>query len=658
MALRRTAAWTAGAALCLAGGLASPRAARAHNGETPPGGGGSVPAPLAPPFVPPTLVPPTIPPPTTPGGWVPGARTGESSPGWSRWWRANADGIVPPRGRRERVVTVPETPAPGSPPALGAGRTLESVVRPEIVPTLLWAVDPKRACASRVVSAAYLALGKVASRAEDVRPLIDAARSRDAAEEEVEAALLGLGLLRRTDVPARLDATTLDVVRTVLLAALDDRKALPRARGLAAISLALLADQPTGAASPPPPEGAAVARALWATAREPFAGDEIPTAALIGLSFQPRDGVPAEAIEGVRRFATQGRLGKASYGSTARAHALLALARLEDGGAFGVQVGVLLGRNFGAAERRGAIVALGIAAAGMDAARRKETAARVLDTLRDAPSGVVLEPACLMALARILAADLLAGSDALLEDGKVPAALLRGLATPHVEVQPHAMLALWGAALRPEPALQLPRFRDFRMKALEARGRVAREGEGTTENRGAYYVGLGLLEDAESLPLLRQALHRAGGLDPPRACACEAIGLLGRAVPGAVAPLREVLAERGSSADLLERAARALGRLGDPQAPALLLRQLEAGGSDSRLTPLVLALGWTAHVDAVAPLVRLVRDKQTSDPLRAVACHGLGMLGDPEDVPSLSRLAPGTAELSWTEALSIVFSLL
>jgi HEAT repeat protein len=655
------------AGLCAVVGAVGARAARAHNGETGAGSPGSVPSPLAPPFVPPTLGGgPTTP--GTPGGGG-GGRGGETTPSWERWWRANADAIVPPRGRRERVATKEE---PGAPETLGPGRTLSSAIRPEILPTLLWAADPKQGFESRVVSACYLAIGKAASRPEDLRPLFEAARRRDAAEEEIEAALLGLGLLRRTVAGTGPGDTTLDLARTALLNALDDGKPMARARGLAALALGLLGDQPTNAPVPAPPEGSGVSRALWGKARESFAGDEIPPALLMGLSFQPPSTIPPDVLEGLKRIGTQGRLATTSYGPVARSHALLALARLDERGSFGVPMGILLGRKHGVVERRAAAVALGIAAPRLDDAQRREAISRLVDAAHASGTGPEFLPAALAAVSRLLAASLASGSDALLvesrddprepgrtrtREGDGPALLFEGLHAAVYGVKPQAILALATAANRREAALAFPRFREFRAKAIDALRKLADEREGTPENRGAYYVGLGLLEDVESLPTLADAAARSA-LDAPRACACEALGLLGRPTHPALAPLRAAIEEKGASAGLLERAARALGRLGDPQAAEVLSARLAEGGSDSKRTPIVLALGWTASPAAIAPLVRLVRDRSTSDALRAVACQSLGMLADLEPVPTLSRLAPGAAELPWTEALSVVYSLL
>jgi HEAT repeat protein len=223
--------------------------------------------------------------------------------------------------------------------------------------------------------------------------------------------------------------------------------------------------------------------------------------------------------------------------------------------------------------------------------------------------------------------------------------------------RPHAILALSIAATRTEASIALPRFREFRRTVLETLREAVREGEGPPMGIGAYYVGLGLLEDVDSLPRLRDAVrHRA--IEGPRVHACEAIGLIGRAVPTAIDPLREVLDEKGASAALLEAAAKALGRLGGVDGSAALHRQVESGGADHRISAAVLALGWTGRPEAVRTLVRMVRDPRTSDSVRAVACTALGMLADPGPLPAASVLAPGLADLPWTGGLAAAFATL
>src|SRR5262245_164896 len=145
------------AALSLALAMSTrPTPAVAHNGEA--GGGGA-------PTVPPTLGPPAAGPqqPEQPMAPTPHATTGGTGDAWRRWWEAQADLLVP---ARPRVTTDAEGSRPVAP--TGVGRTFRDAAHAEVVPTLLWAADPKRDFSTAVVCACYRSIGRLARDASDV----------------------------------------------------------------------------------------------------------------------------------------------------------------------------------------------------------------------------------------------------------------------------------------------------------------------------------------------------------------------------------------------------------------------------------------------------------------------------------------------------------
>ena len=121
--------------------------------------------------------------------------------------------------------------------------------------------------------------------------------------------------------------------------------------------------------------------------------------------------------------------------------------------------------------------------------------------------------------------------------------------------------------------------------------------------------------------------------------------------------LRAALRER-SSDELRRQAAAGLGHLGDVSAVPLLLADLESGGSDHVLAQVVMGLGTIADVRAVPGLMHIVHDTSVTDLVRAIACAGLGLLGDLEPFASLSRLGADSNYLTPTNALYEALSLL
>lgn len=617
------------AALLVALGLP----AWAHNGEAP---GGSAPS------VPPTLGPPAAGPqdPQQPTAPVPRATTGGSDDAWRRWWEVQAPLLVPPR---VRVTT--DGPLGDPPPSAPRVRTLDDAAAAEVLPLLLWAIEPKQDFGAPVVTACYRALGKLARRPEHVEPLLAAAARDDTDRDETETALGALGLLRRTDPHRRLDEATLARVRRTLVAALDDPKLSTRARCVAVTSLGLLADQ----------EGPALevlARDLWSRLSANWATDEIPAAILMALGRFPPAVVGAELTQALRALGVTGSTGRSRLGPVARGHAILAHARLCPAPSAASLLAILLSRRHPDAVRLGALTGLGLRAAAFDSGTRVDVVKRIRTLVEDEPAQSLFRPAGLLAVARLAAADLEDGSGAVLDGSGADRFLFDGLTAADLGMRPFAMLALGIAGRRTPKTIEVRAYHTFRQEALERLRKLLEDDAGAGSARGAYLVGIGLFGDEAAIPLLAARARDASGPDAPRAYACEALGLVGRAVPPALDALRAVASERKGDGFTRGKALAGLSRLGTGEdVVRLMADELAEGGAGWRLAPLADALGRCDHVAAVEPLVRAVRAKPTKDDLRAHACEALGRLCDPEAVPSLVRLAEGAAEMPGHEGL-------
>lgn len=618
-----------GAALVVASGLPS----WAHNGEAP---GGSAPS------VPPTLGPPAAGPqdPQQPAAPVPRATTGGNDDAWRRWWEVQAPLLAP-----ARVRATTDGPLGDPPPAGPRVRTLDDAAGAEVVPLLLWAIEPKQDFPAPVVTACYRALGKLARRPEHVEPLLAAATRHDTDRDETETALGALGLLRRTDPARRFDDPTLARVRRALVTALDDQGLTTRARCVAVTSLGLLADQGGPALD-------VLARDLWSRLSANWASDEIPAAILLALGRFPYEALGEDLLQGLRALGVTGMVGKARLGPVARGHAVLAHARVCPAPSAASLLAILLSRRHPDAVRLGALTGLGLRAAAFETGTRVDVVKRIRALVDAEASQSLFRPAGLLAVARLAAADLEAGSGAVLDGSGADTFLFDGLTSADLGMRPFAMLALGIAGRRTPKVIEVRAYHTFRKEALERLRKLLADDAGAGDARGAYLVGLGLFADEASIPMLAARARDTSGTESPRAYACEALGLVGRAVPPAIDTLRSVASERKGEGFTRGKALAALSRLGTGgDVVEKMAEELAEGGAGWRLGPLADALGRSDHVAAVEPLVRTVRAKPTKDDLRAHACEALGRLCDPEPVPSLVRLAEGAAEMPGHDGL-------
>lgn len=610
-----------------------PHAGRAHNGET---GSGSVPV------APPTLGPPAAGPqdPQQPSAPVPRATTGGVDDAWRRWWELQAPLLVP---SRVRVVTDAPPTARGD--ADRRARTLDDAATHEVIPALLWAADPRQGFDTDVVTAAYRALGRLARAPEHVEPLLRAAQRADTAREETETAVGALGLLRRSDPARRLDDATLSRARRILLLALDDEARTTRSRCTAATALGMLADQGGPALD-------AVARDLWARLGASWASDQLPSAMLAALGRFPRAAVGEDVEEGLRALGLHGRFRGVKAGPDARGQALLAHARLRPEPSAGLLLAVLLQRRLPDAVRLGALTALGLRAGAFSAAERVEIVRKMRAVVEHEPSRSAYRPAGLLATARVVAADLAADSGLVLEAGDAEGCLLEAVRGADVSLRPFGMLALGLAGRRTAQAIEVRAYHAFRTAALRVLRGLLKDGGGSVEAQGAFLVGLGLLGDEASIPGLLTLARDDSVAPTPRGFAVEALGLVGRAAPEVTTTMQHVGLERRGDPWVRGKAAAGLSRLGGgADVVTALADDLDGGGASWRLAALAAALGRSDRVEAVEPLVRALRGPRTKDEVRARVCDALGRLCDPEDVPSVVRLAEGALEMPADEGL-------
>jgi len=575
---------------------------------------------------------------------------------WRDWWSANADALRAVRPRRVRVTTDSALAGIGgaTSPSDRCEPPTRRLIRSAIVPTLRDLLDATHRRDADTLAATALALAKASDDPADAARIAAVLADRTFAAMTREAAALALGCFRRTDPPPAFDGRFYDRLRATLFETLDDRLASHRLRCNAALALGLLGDQGVTVDDAFAKDGRLAIRGLWMRLERPDTDDDTAVALLVALSLQNPAGVPRAVIDGLRRLASNGDAGRRRRGALPRAHAVLALARLGDRDAIPLVTTIVRASGQDPNVRRSAVIALGLLAPSLDGPQREDLAAVLVDHAKAGePNTAGLS---LIAAARLVAAEFADGrvSDAALAlAGRLGDAADRGT---HA-VRPFAALAV-GLLLRPQGrALDDARFVDARERALDRLRRTYADDGEDPVLRGAFAIGLGVAADAKAGPLLAATVAARRGSPDLAAYACAALGLLGEVPAASLAVLRAALADRTSDALRLE-AARALGLLGDARAIPALVTELERGGSDTVLARAVVALGAIRDASAVAPLAALARKQGAPDATHALACAGLGLLADLEEIRSLARLGIDANYLAGTDSLTEALSML
>ena len=101
-----------------------------------------------------------------------------------------------------------------------------------------------------------------------------------------------------------------------------------------------------------------------------------------------------------------------------------------------------------------------------------------------------------------------------------------------------------------------------------------------------------------------------------------------------------------------------LGLLGQSDAVQILLKELEEADTQNVQGQVVIALAKIGDARAIKPLVDLLKNPQKPDPTRAISCAGLGLIGDLEFIPSLSRISKDINYRATSDPINEVLSFL
>ncbi len=174
--------------------------------------------------------------------------------------------------------------------------------------------------------------------------------------------------------------------------------------------------------------------------------------------------------------------------------------------------------------------------------------------------------------------------------------------------------------------------------------------------RGANAIALGIMRYTEAGEDILNDLKK-GGQAELRSHLCIALGLMD--YDAAIKEVRETVTDKGNI-ELRRNAAIALGLLGDKGALKVLEEEMSNSARSKAVHGAVTqGLGFIGDVSAVPILVKFVRDRQEyQNVTRAFAAVALGLLGDKDNIPVLSKISMYNNYLQRTDALKEVLTIL
>ncbi len=573
---------------------------------------------------------------------------------WRDWWNANAGPLREARPHRIKVTSESGLDGIGSDPMPFVEPPSRRTVTTLLVPTLRHVLATTDRKQPETIAASMVALAKASDDPADVGRIAAAFADSRLADSAHEAAAIALGCFRRTKPPPAFDGAFYDGVRTKLFGVLDDRNQSRRTRGFAALAIGILGDQANDRNDVFATDGRMVIRGLWLRLERPDMDDDTAVAFLVALSLQNPRGVPSAVRTGLKRLAVSGDAGRRRRGALARSHAMLALARLGDGDGVAIATSIVNAPSEDANVRRSALLALGLLAPRLDDGERERVAKLFLVHARKGEPNT-------SGLALISVAKLVSARHA---DGGPSAATISTLETlvdfavrGSFEVRPFAAIAV-GLVARPiGKAIDDIAFIDAREKALDKLRRVYADDGDDPVMRGAFAIALGIAGDARARVQLEATIVSRRSHPDLAAYACAGLGLMGNVPRSSIAALRSGLT--GRSSEILQfEAARALGLMGEAKTVPALVARLNGAATEIALSRAVTLLGAVGDGSAIEPMCTLARRTTCSDLTRALACVGLGLLGDAERTPSLARLGADSNYLARNETLQEVLAAL
>lgn len=626
----------------------------------------SDPSTPTPPSAPTTPTTPSAPQPTTGEMPGPGGKKSQVSlDQWQFWWGYNNDEIL---GIKNSIYSIKRTAQGVISDVGGAGgargdstRATSKQVHDVLIPALLQIIkdpDHKMKPGPDTESAAYIALAKVTDDPSNIPLFMDAVmkdgKKNTAVHQTVnESAAFALGLLRRGDKARQFDAKELDRVRDFLFEVYENDGLQMRTRGFAMIALGLLADQPTTRSRKEAPGGGGLfyapdpiamgqvtADRIVDLLKRPYKDSQMYVVALLALGMQQPTDVTPDVINMLKECALKGKLFKEPVDDLISSYAALAIGKLGGESEIGSMVNALSVTQTGVNTKRSAAIALGLLGRRIDGPSRGALAAQIIGALEKVKAEATTKNFAIMSLAYLLQADAEAQhTDVLNAKGaKIADFILKIAEDGKYSERPYGALALGiiGRAIGEKPSIV--EYGQFRLSAITVLRKGLTETKMDKRARGAFAIALGILQDEGAKPELVAIVGDKQEEKELRGYSAVALGLIGIPAPDVLKVIKDALKER-SSEELRQQTAIALGLLQSPDTIPTLINEIKEADSQNVLGQVVLALAKIGDSRAIQPLVDILQDTSRPDLTRALACAGLGLIGDLEMVPSLARLS-------------------
>jgi HEAT repeat protein len=336
--------------------------------------------------------------------------------------------------------------------------------------------------------------------------------------------------------------------------------------------------------------------------------------------------------------ATQkGRLGKQDISTEVRAYAALALGRIGTPTAIRPLSSTMTGRAISAQVQRSAAIALGLLGRIVPVETRVEIAKALKEGI-EKNSDASTKNFGIISLAYLMNKDIEEGRTDLLDSVKLGDYLLQVTKDGSYIQRPFGALALAlvGRQLT-DTGNSIKAYEEFKQKALESIREGFQSQKLDKRSRAGFAVALGIIRDTYQRKALTAVVADGKEDRELRGYSAIALGLIKNPNEEIKKTLREALGER--SDEMRQQVATALGLLQDAGAVQQLLDLLKEAESQNLKGQIVLALAKIGDARAVVPLVERLKDRKEGELTRALACAGLGVVGDLEWIPSLSKIS-------------------
>jgi hypothetical protein len=166
--------------------------------------------------------------------------------------------------------------------------------------------------------------------------------------------------------------------------------------------------------------------------------------------------------------------------------------------------------------------------------------------------------------------------------------------------------------------------------------RTVLEQASASDEIGAYAIALGILRDQGAKEVLRTKFEHVS--DPEaRGYVALALGMIGDSE--SIGAIQEVVAKSKFQPELLRSAAIALGLLGDRRVVNDLIDMLQGATGLSSQAAIASALGTIGDARSIPPLMSMLGDQQKTSRARGFAAAALGIVGDKDVHPWVSRIS-------------------